>query len=39
MTAAYDVLAPVHDMHERDLALRSLRRDDPIPAATPGVLP
>ena len=30
MTAAYDVLAPVHDQAVRDRALAELRRDDPI---------
>ena len=30
MTAAYDVLAPVHENAVRDQALVALRRDDPI---------
>ena len=30
MAAAYDVLAPVHELTERDAALAALRRDDPV---------
>ncbi len=30
MAAAYDVLAPVHEIAERDASLAMLRRDDPV---------
>jgi cytochrome P450 len=30
MTAGYDVLAPIHEIPERDAALSQLRREDPV---------